>query len=321
MTGARTFLGSAAVRGLAATVRSLPPRSIPGLAWLGGSVWYLVDRRRRKRIAENLRVAFGEDPTGRSHRPLARAVFRSMARVPIEVLWFERLLASPRQVHARLTAHGAWPPARPAGVAWGGHLGNWEVLVRAVQGRLGRMRSVARRIDDPAIQDLVTRARGGRTEVIDKHGAYRDLVRTIRAGDWVGIVGDQNAGAQGPFIPFFGLEASMHEAPARLALREGVPLVALAAVRRPGATLAFDVHVEVLHAGGPPSRDPAAVTDLLTRMSRWLEGHVRAHPAQYNFLHRRWKDRPPGEAPGPHLPAYDHHRPRPDPPADPRAQG
>ncbi|MDF1701701.1 MAG: hypothetical protein P1V36_11150 [Planctomycetota bacterium] len=311
MPDVRTLLATVAVRGVAATVRSLPPRSIPVLAWLGGTIWYLVDRRRQRRIAENLRVAFGEPTDPSARRRLARSVFRSMARVPIEVLWFERLLATPGQLARRLHMHGTWPPPAPAGVAWGGHLGNWEVLVRAVQGRLGRMRSVARRIEDPAIQALVTRARGGATEVIDKHGAYRDLVRSVRAGTWVGIVGDQNAGAHGPFIPFFGLPASMHEAPARLALREGLPLVTLAAVRRPGADVAFDVYAEVLHPGGARSRNPADVEALLKRMSGWLEGHVRAHPEQYNFLHRRWKDRPPGEAPGTHLPRYDHHRPRP----------
>lgn len=321
MTGWRTALGTLAVNGVAAAVRAFPPAAIPGLAWLGGSGWYLVDRRRRKRIAENLRVAFGDELDARARRRLARSVFRSMARVPIEVLWFERLLATPRQQARRLRYHGRWPPPQPSGVAWGGHLGNWEVLVRAVQDRLGRMRSVARRIEHPAVQQLVIRARGGRSEVIEKHGAYRDLVRTLRGGDWVGIVGDQNAGADGPFIPFFGLPASMHEAPARLALREGVPLVALAAVRRPGAVLAFDVTAEVLHAGGEARREPAAVTALLARMSAWLEAQVRAAPAQYNFLHRRWKDRPPGEAAGPHLPAYDHHRPRPAPAPDPAPQG
>ena len=321
MTAWRTRLGSFAVKGVAAAVRALPPASLPVLAWLGGTGWYLLDRRRQRRIAENLRVAFGDALDEAARRRLARAVFRSMARVPLEVLWFERLLATPAQQAQRLRYHGTWPSPAPAGVAWGGHLGNWEVLVRAVQTRLGRMRSVARRIDNPGIQELVTRARGGRSEVIDKHGAYRDLVRTVRAGDWVGIVGDQNAGADGPFIPFFGLAASMHEAPARLALREGVPLVALAAVRRPGELLGFDVHAALLHPGGAPSREQAAVTALLGRMSAWLEAHVRENPAQYNFLHRRWKDRPPGEAAGPHLPAYDHHRPRAPTVPDPAPQG
>ena len=310
MTDWRTALASAAVRGVAAAVRALPPASVPVLAWLGGTGWYLVDARRRKRIDENLRVAFGSELSESERRARARAVFRSMARVPGEVLWFERLLATERQRSQRLHYRGDWPPPVPAGVAWGGHLGNWEVLVRAVQERLGRMRSVARRIDNPAIQELVTGARGGRSEVIDKHGAYRDLVRTVRGGDWVGIVGDQNAGAAGPFIPFFGLEASMHEAPARLALREGVPLVALAATRRPGTVLGFDIQAEVLHPGGASVRDEAATHALLARLSAWLEAQVRTHPTQYNFLHRRWKDRPAGEAPGPHLPRYDHHRPR-----------
>ncbi len=305
---------------MAGFVRSMPPRSLPSLAWLAGTVWYLLDARRRKRTAENLRVSFGDTLSVRARGQLAREVFRSMARVPLEVLWFERLLGSPRQLERRCTFHGTWPAARPAGVAWGGHIGNWELLVRAVQPRLGRMRSVARRIKDPAIQAIITGVRGGQSEVIDKHGAYRDLVRTIRDQAWVGIVGDQNAGTNGRFIPFFGLAASTYESPARLALREGVPLVLLAAIRRPGRELAFDIHAEVLREAGPRDRDLAAIEPLLGRMSAFLEGWARRHPEQYNFLHRRWKDRPPGEATGPHLPRYDHHRPRPMPAASPPSE-
>jgi KDO2-lipid IV(A) lauroyltransferase len=320
VSGIHDRLRAMLVRLVACLVRSLPPHSIPSLAWLAGTTWYLVDRRRRRRTAENLRVSFGDTLDGPARARLAREVFRSMSQVPLEVLWFGRLLGTPRQLARRCTYHGDWPTAQPAGVAWGGHLGNWELLVRAVQPRLGRMRSVARRIKDPAIQAIITGVRGGRSEVIDKHGAYRDLVRTVRDGAWVGIVGDQNAGTSGRFIPFFGLPASTYESPARLALREGVPLVVLVAIRRPGRELAFDIHSEVLREAGPRDRGPDAIEPLLARMCGVLENWARRHPEQYNFLHRRWKDRPPGEQPGPHLPRYDHHRPRPVSPPSPPSE-
>jgi len=43
-----------------------------------------------------------------------------------------------------------------------------------------------------------------------------------------------------------------------------------------------------------PTADAAA--DAL-RMNRFIEEQVRLHPAQYFWVHKRFKTRPPGEAP------------------------
>ena len=299
------------VRLVVMLARSLPPTSIGPLSWIAGTGWWLYDARRRKRISENLRVAFGPALTLGTRRRLARRVFRNMARVPIEVLWFDRLLVTPAQVEQRCTFRGDWDVAGPrCGVLVGAHLGNWEVCIRAGRHRLGRFRTVVRPVGIPAIDDLITRIRGGADSILEKHGAYRGLLRSLRAGWWVGIASDQNAGASGEFLPFFGLAASTHVTPAHLALREGVPLYFLAALRRPGPELRFDVYLELLGSPAQRSANPETVRTLTGQVSSHLEAWVTRAPEQYNFLHRRWKDRPAGEAAGPHLPQYDHHRPR-----------
>jgi len=300
---------SALIRMVMTAAQALPPGSIGVLSLLAGRAWYLFDGRRRKRIAENLRIAFDDSLSDAERRALAKRVFTNMARIPIETLWFDRLLATPRQVERRCTFHGAWPdPDGPGGVLVAGHLGNWEVCIRACRHRFRRMRTVVRPVDIPAIDDLITRIRGGPENVLEKHGAYSGLVRSLAEGYWCMIVSDQNAGAGGVFVPFFGLAASTHVSPALLARREGARLYFIACLRRPGPEIAYDVYLEPVPLP-PEGGDEEAVLEALTaELSRRLEGWVRRSPDQYNFLHRRWKDRPPGEALGPHLPRYDHHR-------------
>jgi Kdo2-lipid IVA lauroyltransferase/acyltransferase len=41
-----------------------------------------------------------------------------------------------------------------------------------------------------------------------------------------------------------------------------------------------------------PSADALADT---ARMNRWIEEQIRADPAQYLWVHKRFKTRPPGE--------------------------
>lgn len=299
------------IRLVVSLARSLPPRSIGPLSWLAGTGWWIFDARRRKRISENLRVAFGAELDLPARRSLARLVFRNMARVPIEVLWFDRLLATPRQVERRCTFHGDWDSAgSQCGVLASAHLGNWEICIRAGRHRLGRFRTVVRPVGILALDDLVTRIRGGPESILEKHGAYRGLLRSLRDHWWVAIASDQNAGTTGEFLPFFGLVASTHVTPAHLSLREGAPVYFLTALRRPGPEISFDVYLQFLAHPAPRSADPESVRALTGRISTHLEAWVRRAPEQYNFLHRRWKDRPPGEADGPHLPQYDHHRPR-----------
>ena len=306
VTVAKRLMRALLVRAAVTVVRSLPPAAVPALAWLGGTAWYAYDGRRRRRVAENLKVAFGPDAGGSGRRRRARAVFCNMARVPIEVIWFDRLLASPRQFARRCTFHGPWTPGQ-GGVLFTGHLGAWETLIRAAPHRLGRLVTVVRRIPDPWIDSFVNRTRG---EVVAKHGAYRTLTRAVQEGAWVFIAGDQNAGADGPFIPFLGLPASTHVSPALLALREGRPLALALALRRPGTAMHFDLVFEPIAHAAPHEPDEGEVRALLEQLSERLGAWVLRHPEEYNFLHRRWKDRPADEPPGPHLPVYDHHRPR-----------
>ena len=36
--------------------------------------------------------------------------------------------------------------------------------------------------------------------------------------------------------------------------------------------------------------------DLAARMNEWIASEVRRNPAQYYWVHKRFKTRPPGEA-------------------------
>lgn len=314
MARTANLLSLTAARVAQTVVCSLPPRSIEAVAWVMGSLWWCRDGRRRKRIAENLRTAFGDRYTGAAGRRMARRLFRNMMQVAVELFWFDRLLRTPRQIARRCTLHGDWPdgatPTKPVpgngGVLFSGHLGNWEFLAPVSRHVIGPMRPVARRIRNPGLDALATHSRGGRDLVIPKHGAYRDLVRSVRAGWWVLIVGDQNAGRGGLWIPFFGLPASSYETPARLSLREGLPLDFIAVLRRPGKDLHFDIHRERLADQAPGQRRPEAVEALTSLAHQRLEHYVRKTPEQYNFLHRRWKDRPAVEPEGAYVPQYDH---------------
>ena len=292
-------------------VRSIPGSAVPAVSEALGTGWFLVDRRRRRRAAENLRVAFGPSQDPRERRRLVRAAFVSLVRVPLEVLLQPRLLGRYRDFKRRVALHGDWQEmwdrARrgEGGLLVGGHLGNWELGPRCLRLCGVNARAVMRPVDNRLINRHAIAARGGPETVIPKRGAVRAVMSTLRSGGWVGLLADQNAGRGGVFAPFFGLPASTHPLPAVLALRLRLPIYAGACLRRAGSEYAFDIHIRRIDVG-PPGDD---VTDervdaVVARITAAIEAEVRAAPAQYNWVHRRWKSRPPGEAAGPHQPSY-----------------
>jgi KDO2-lipid IV(A) lauroyltransferase len=305
------LLAGAGVWALQGLMWSLPPQAILGAADLVGSVWRFFDGRRRRRVRENLRVAYGDRLDPRTLPERVATAFRAMARVPAEVILARRHLAG-SGFRRRVRLVGDWDRvvedvrAGRSGVVVTGHLGNWEVGAMALRRVVPRLKSVVRPIDTALLEEQVVRFRGGPEGTIAKHGAVQDALRALREGWWIALLADQDAGRRGAFVPFFGLPASTTATPAVLAMRSRSPIYVGACLRRPGGPLTFEVHLRRIAGPEEPEgraarRDPGRIVEAWTSC---LEGWIRADPGQYNWLHRRWKTRPAGEAPSPRVPAY-----------------
>jgi KDO2-lipid IV(A) lauroyltransferase len=303
-----SLLAFGVVRLLEGFARSLPPESFGRVTRALGAAWYALDARRRGRALENLRVAYGADLSDAARRDLARRSMGELIRVPLEVLAQPRYLRTLRSLIRRLTISGDFDAFRAdvlagrGGLIVTGHLGNWELAARALVLAGIPARVVMRPLENPYLDEYVVRSRGGGERVIPKFGAARGTYEAVESGSWVALLADQNAGRGGRFVPFFGLPASTHPIAAFVALRCRAPLYACALTRDPRRAWRFTIHFRRLHpVDGVTEPDPDS---LLARFTATLEEWVRLDPAQYNWIHRRWKSRPPGEAPGPHLPAY-----------------
>jgi KDO2-lipid IV(A) lauroyltransferase len=116
----------------------------------------------------------------------------------------------------------------------------------------------------------------------------------LTEGGTVGILSDHNtSGEEGVFVDFFGLPASTTSGLARIALHTEAAVVPgficwdaeLAKYR-----LQFDPAVELVRSGN----DGEDIRENTARFTRVIEEHVRAHPDQWLWVHKRWKTRPPG---------------------------
>ena len=289
---ARYLLEYAAVRVLLAGVLSMGIDRGLRVAVRFGALLYRVDGRHRRRALDHLGHAFPE-LTPAKREAIAKSSFQSFCRTVVESVYAERLLTpSTLGDRLRLSIHPAAARALAAGggaVLVSAHLGNWE-LSGNVMGLLGHsMLTVARPIENPYLNRLMTRRREQRGQRIAcKRGAVRTLARALRDGDCVGIISDQHAGRDGLVVRYFGRAASTTAAPATLALRFQVPLIPGCTLRRSGS---FRFEFRLSEPLAPPDSGDMErdVLELTQAMTARLEAWVREEPGQWLWAHRRWR--------------------------------
>jgi KDO2-lipid IV(A) lauroyltransferase len=149
------------------------------------------------------------------------------------------------------------------------------------------------KIRNPVIEAQMRRSRTRFGALCVERGQdLRRIVREIRRGVPFFYLPDQDPGRRGIFVPFCGRLTStvpMLSRFARLGKAQVVPTYARYLPWGGGLELIFDPPLEPF-----PTEDEAADTAL---MNSAVEARLRTMPAQYFWVHRRFKTRPPGEAP------------------------
>jgi KDO2-lipid IV(A) lauroyltransferase len=169
------------------------------------------------------------------------------------------------------------------------HLGPWELLPLFIARDYGPSHMVARPLDDPRLDDLLTRMRErGGNRVIRKRDAIQAILQVLRRGETVGILIDQHISEkEGAVVPFFGRPASTVTGPALIAIRSGAAVVPMVILREACGQYRVQIAPEV-----PIRRSGDLRADLAVNTARFtaaIEAFIRERPDQWFWVHRRWK--------------------------------
>ncbi|MBH9552195.1 lipid A biosynthesis acyltransferase [Inhella sp. 4Y17] len=272
---------------------------LPALAALGRGLGALLWRlaRSRKRIAlRNLALCFPEKSEV-EREALARAHFGWMGQSILDrgLLWFappERLL---RLIQVEGDIHQGAHSDRPvmwllphfAGLEWVGPALTLMQTKPAVDVYQHQRNAVF------DAQLMRGRGRFGQSAFVSRHEGIRPVLKKIREGYGFVNAPDMDFGLKdSEFVPFFGVQASTLLAPAKMAASLNMVVLPLVVTMLPqgrGYRISCPPPLSAY-----PSGD--ALTDART-LNTWLEARIREQPAQYLWVHRRFKTRPAGEPP------------------------
>jgi Kdo2-lipid IVA lauroyltransferase/acyltransferase len=200
---------------------------------------------------------------------------RALARIPVQVEGLEHLQ------DARAQGRGV--------LLVGGHFSHLELCARLISHRIA-IAGMYRRMDSAVFEWTVLRARLRYAAAMFDKDDIRGTVRYLRGGGTVWYAPDQDMRSKDSvFVPFFGVPAATITATWHLARMGRAQVIPFFHRRLPGGGYAMRLGAPLSMEG-----DDEAAT---ARVNASIEQMVRAAPAQYLWVHKRFKTRPPGAPP------------------------
>lgn len=262
-----------------------------------GSLLYLFPSGRRQVVQANLRLAF-PDKSDAEIAELSRQSFRSVFRSFAErgIFWTgseaqmrrwvqiddrANLVALDGEPHILVTLH-------LSGVEAGAI--RLTIYLRDHVGRSGA--SLYTRQKNALFDGFLKQARGRfGANMIARNDSVRDIIRCLKKGEALQLISDMDFGERdSEFVPFFGAQALTLTSVSRLARLTGARVVPMYTEQLP------DYRGYVLRILPTWDDYPGeSVTEDTRRMNAFFEDCIRPRIAEYYWVHKRFKHRPPGE--------------------------
>jgi KDO2-lipid IV(A) lauroyltransferase len=278
----------------------LPLPAIYAVADLSAAIGYRLASGARTNVHDNLRHVM-PDASEKKITKAAKQVFRNVAYYYAELAHLPRLDLQ-KFLDQDLVLHGVRERLVPTiqsgqgAIMLSGHYGNPELVLQAVIPLGIRGFAVTEPVKPPALSRMLNDIRSSHGVKFMPVGVpgVKALIRTIRGGGAVALMGDRDI--EGPRIrlPFFGQETWMPTGPIEVGLRTDAPIFPSFSVRRGKykieAWLEEPLEVE---------RTNDFQADVRALALKWIaryEDYLRREPHQWAVFERLWDDAPPGSA-------------------------
>ena len=269
----------------------LPLSWVRGLGWLLGSLLFYVIRSRR-RIAEiNLTLCFPEN-SSKQIRRLARQNFIYFMQALLDRGWLWHGSSAVTLRRLKITGAVEQLQNNEPVVLFVPHFvgldaGNTAFTQQIPRKLITIYTNQANKTIDAWI--LQRRARFGNVRLFGRIAGVKEIVAALRSGEMLGILPDMGFGPEESIVvPFYGIPTftvpSLHRF-TRLGKAKLVPVL--------NKMTKYGYEVNILPAWENfPTDNMEADT---ARMNKELETYIATMPAQYFWVHKRFKNRPPGE--------------------------
>ena len=258
--------------------------------WLGrqlGSIAYAVSGKRNRITYANLKAAYCGEKSPRQLKRLTREVYRNWSQTFSEMLsmskmdrkYLDKYIDIPNMERIDMCSKH-----KGGMVLVSAHFGNWELstVASAILGYpLFMLTRDQKMIKTYELLNILRESKGN--TVIRKGADVKNLFKVLRAGKGVGLLGDQNAGANGILTDLFGRPASSAVGAYRMAQKCGSYILPAFIHRTKGPYQKICLEEPFLVGKDEDLKVPAE------KFNKILEKHIRELPEQWLWMHKKWK--------------------------------
>lgn len=280
------------------TVISLPVLLFPYRASLIigkmiGHILFVFWRSRRDIAIQNIRTAHenGSISNQKDAESIAKECFQNLGKSFVEMLRI--YLGNGHKIIDSVEIKGIENVVRARSKGKGilfltGHCGNWELMALAFSAKYGAISCVARAQNNPYFNKVIETARTKYgNNIIYKTKALKKMLSLLKTQSIVAVLIDQAVSQnEGHIVDFLGRGAWTTKIPAIVARKTGAAVI-FAFIHREE-----DRHiVEILPEVNLSRLDnfEQAVKEDMRMFNRYIELYVKEHPAEWLWLHKRWK--------------------------------
>jgi lauroyl/myristoyl acyltransferase len=278
------------VRFIIAVLQWLPLPTVARLGRIGGAVAYRLDGRHRRVTLDNLRMCFSGEMSEQEIVALAKENFRRIGENYCCAIKTAAMSAEELKSFVEFVRPEQLQPPRRMVMAIG-HFGNFELYARFQNFSAGyQCATTYRALKQPELNVILQSLREKSGCLFFERRTDGPLLRAAmhQSNIILGLLADQSS--RGMRAPFLGHDCDTGLSPAVFALRYHSELFTAFCFRMAPAKWQLELgdKIETHQDGLPRSSE-----DIMRDVNRSFEKAIRRDPANWFWVHRRWKIKGP----------------------------
>ncbi|PIQ88234.1 MAG: hypothetical protein COV72_09320 [Candidatus Omnitrophica bacterium CG11_big_fil_rev_8_21_14_0_20_42_13] len=278
-------------------LRFMPKNCICAVGDFIAGIGYFIAIRHRRIARESLNIAFGKEKNEKEITRIIKDCFKNMTKSMFEML--ASLDSAPvlgRMVNIEGKEYLDEALKKKKGVIMiSGHFGSFPLLLTKLALLRYPVNVVVRKLRDDKADEYFDRKRialGVKSIYTNpKALCVKSSIDALRDNEIVFMLMDQNFGSgAGVFVDFFGRKAATATGPIIFALRTEAPIVPAFIFREKNNNHRLVIEPELI-LEHREDRDEMVKVNV-ARITAIIERYIRLYPAEWGWIHRRWKSRP-----------------------------